>query len=376
MKKCVILSDSFKGTLSSLEICRIARTVVPRIFPACHVTALPVADGGEGTAACFAEALAAQMVSLRVMGPFGKPVTASYCRSGDLAVIEMAAAAGLPLVAAESDPEKTTSYGVGQLMAHAIDSGCTRMLLGLGGSCTNDGGCGCAAALGAAFYDADGETFVPVGGTLDKITRMDISAVQRRLRGVTVTVMCDVENPLHGAQGAAAVFGPQKGADAEMVGRLDHQLVCFDRLLQRERGLSLANMPGSGAAGGMGAGCVAFFDAELKSGIDCVLEVLHIDTQLDGADLVITGEGRIDGQSACGKVISGVASRTKPREIPLVVIAGSIGAGAELAYDLGVTAMFATDRAAQGFPACAACAAENYEKTLEDVLRLLRAAGK
>lgn len=374
MKKCIILSDSFKGTLSSLEICRIARRVIPRIFPGCQVEALPVADGGEGTVTCFVEALGAQTVPICVAGPFGEPVTAAYCRCGDLAVIEMAAAAGLPLVGAEKDPEKTTSYGVGQLMAHAIDNGCTRLLLGLGGSCTNDGGCGCAAALGAVFRDADGAAFVPTGGTLERIEQIDIGAVRQRLRGVSVTVMCDVENPLHGAQGAAAIFAPQKGADEAMVRRLDRQLVCFDHALQRELGLSLAEMRGAGAAGGMGVGCVAFFGAELRSGIDCVLDTLELDARLDSAELVITGEGRIDGQSVCGKVISGVARRTAPRDIPLVAIAGSIGAGAESAYELGVTAMFATDRMAQGFPACAASAAENYERTLEDVLRLIRAA--
>ena len=373
MRKCVIVSDSFKGTLSSLEICRLARESVPRFFPGCEVDTVPVADGGEGTVDCFVEAIGAEKVTVSVTGPFGEPLQAAYARKGEQAIIEMAAAAGLPQVGDRGDPERTTTYGVGQLLRHAVEQGCKTVLLGLGGSATNDGGCGCAAALGTKFYNGAGETFVPVGGTLDRIVRIDVTELRQLLADVRITVMCDVENPLYGPQGAACIFGPQKGADAAMVQRLDGQLRAMDAVLRRELGMDLGQRAGAGAAGGMGAGCVAFLGAELRSGIEAVLDTVDFDRRLEGAGLVITGEGRIDAQSVGGKVISGVAGRTKPRGIPLLAVVGSIDPSASAAYDLGVTAMFCIDREARDFREYAARSAENYQRTLEDILRLIRA---
>lgn len=359
-----------------MEICSIARKSVPAFFPDCEVIALPVADGGEGTVECFLEALQAQRITVPVTGPYGEPLEASYCKDGSRAVIEMASAAGLPMVEGRLDPEKTTTYGVGQLIGHAIDSGCTEILLGLGGSCTNDGGCGCAAALGVRFYEAQGRAFVPTGANLDQIQKMDVSEAQKRLNGVKITVMCDVENPLHGPAGAAHVFAPQKGADEAMVQRLDARLQALDRVIAQELKLQLGQIPGAGAAGGMGAGCMAFLGAELKSGIEAVLDLVEFDRCLEGAGLVITGEGRIDAQSVHGKVISGVAKRTRPRKVPLIAIVGGIGPGAEEAYDLGVTAMFGTDRPALDFRLYPEPAAVYYQRTLEDVLRLIQAVSK
>ena len=373
MKKCIVISDSFKGTLSSLEICDIARQSVPRFFPECQVVTVPVADGGEGTVECFVEAIQAQPVTVEVSGPYGEKIQATYARSGSRAVVEMACAAGLPMVGEHRDPETTTTYGVGEVIRHAVERGCDQILLGLGGSATNDGGCGAAAALGARFYDEQGRSFVPAGGTLEKISRIDLSGLLPALRNVKVTVMCDVENPLYGPTGAAHIFGPQKGADAAMVERLDRGLRALDAAFQRDLGLSLAQMPGAGAAGGMGAGCVAFLGAELKSGIEAVLDMVEFDRTLEGADLVLTGEGRIDSQSVHGKVISGIAKRTKPRGVPLVAIVGGIAQGAEEAYDLGVTAMFGIDREAVAFSEYAHRTRENYQRTLEDILRLIRA---
>ena len=374
MKKCVIVSDSFKGTLSSLEICRLARESVSAIFPGCReVDAIPVADGGEGTVDCFVEAIGAEKVTVSVTGPFGEPLRAAYARRGEQAVVEMAAAAGLPLTGDRGDPERTTTYGVGQLLRHAVEHGCKTVLLGLGGSATNDGGCGCAAALGARFYNYREESFLPVGGTLDQIAQIDLTELRHFLEGVRILVMCDVENPLYGPQGAAFVFGPQKGADAACVQRLDGQLRALDQVLRLELGMDLGTRPGSGAAGGMGAGCVAFLGAELRSGIEAVLDTVDFDRRLEGADLVITGEGRIDAQSLGGKVISGVACRTKARGIPLVAIVGGIDPSASAAYGLGVTAMFGIDREAKDFRECAGRTGENYRRTLEDVLRLIRA---
>lgn len=374
MKKCVVISDSFKGTLSSREICRIAREAIAAVFPDCEAVCIPVADGGEGTVACFEEAIGAVPVSVPVQGPYGEPVQAVYGRRDSQAIVEMAAAAGLPMVGERKNPERTTTYGVGQLIRHAVEHGCRSVLLGLGGSATIDGGCGAAAALGTRFYRRDGTPFIPVGGTLDQIGRIDVSETRRLLEAVSVTAMCDVENPLYGPQGAAYVFGPQKGADEAMVQRLDGQLRSFGAALAGQLGCELSHMAGAGAAGGMGAGCAAFFGAELRSGIEAVLDLVEFDRRLEGADLVVTGEGRIDAQSLHGKVISGVANRT--RGIPLVAIVGCVGEGAAGAYDLGVTAMFSINRAAESLAQSAPKSALHYRETLEDVLRLIRGTAR
>lgn len=373
MKKCIVISDSFKGTLSSLEICKIARDAIPRIFPECQVETIPVADGGEGTVECFVEAVQARPVEVEVTGPYGEDVRAIYCRSGDRAVVEMASAAGLPMVRERRNPQKTTTFGVGQIIRHAVENGCREVLLGLGGSCTNDGGCGCAAALGTRFFRANGEAFIPAGESLDQIVRIDIHETRQLLKNVKITVMCDVDNPLYGPNGAACVFAPQKGADPAAVEFLDGQLKAFSTVIQTQLGRSVGSTPGAGAGGGMGAGCIAFFNAQLKSGIDAVLDMVDFDRRLEGTDLVITGEGRIDAQSVRGKVISGVSRRTASRNTPLIAIVGGIGPGAEEAYDSGVTAIFGTDRQAASLSEIMPLAYENYRCTLEDILRLIRA---
>ena len=374
MKKCVVVSDSFKGTVSSREICEIAQRVIPRHFPACEVVCIPVADGGEGTVDCFIQAMGAQRVGVTVTNALGEKSTAAYARLGELAIIEMAAAAGLPQVGALRGPGTATTYGVGELIAHAAHSGCRKILLGLGGSATNDGGCGCAAALGVRFYDAAGQSFVPVGDTLGRIARIDTAKADELLRSVEITVMCDVTNPLYGPTGAAYVFAPQKGADAEKVKSLDAGLRHFGDVIRSQYGLDVSAMPGAGAAGGMGAGCVALLGGMIQSGIDAVLDVTGFDRQLEGADLVITGEGRIDSQSADGKVISGVARRTKAKGIPLIAIAGGIADSAGAVYDIGVSAMFSTDRAALPVDMLGARSPGDYEATLSDIMSLIAIA--
>ena len=374
MKKCVVVSDSFKGTVSSREICAIAQQVIPRHFPACEVVCIPVADGGEGTVDCFVQAMSAQRVGVTVTNALGEKSAAAYARLGELAIIEMAVAAGLPQVGALRCPGTATTYGVGELIAHAVHSGCKRILLGLGGSATNDGGCGCAAALGVGFLDADGQSFVPVGDTLGRIARIDTVKAEALLRGVKLTVMCDVTNPLYGPTGAAYVFAPQKGADAEKVKSLDAGLRHFGDVIRSQLGIDVSRMPGAGAAGGMGAGCVALLGGTIQSGIDAVLDVTGFDRQLEGADLVITGEGRIDSQSAGGKVISGVARRTKAKGIPLIAIAGGIADSAGAVYDIGVSAMFSTDRAALPVDMLGARSPGDYEATLSDIMSLIAIA--
>lgn len=374
MKKCVVVSDSFKGTVSSREICAIAQQVIPRHFPACEVVCIPVADGGEGTVDCFVQAMGAQRVGVTVTNALGEKSAAAYARLDELAIIEMAAAAGLPQVGALRCPGTATTYGVGELIAHAIDSGCRKILLGLGGSATNDGGCGCAAALGVRFYDADGQSFVPVGDTLGRIARIDTAEAAALLRSVEITVMCDVTNPLYGPTGAAYVFAPQKGADAEKVKSLDAGLRHFGDVIRSQYGLDVSAMPGAGAAGGMGAGCVALLGGTIQSGIDAVLDVTGFDRQLEGADLVITGEGRIDSQSADGKVVSGVARRTRAKGVPLIAIAGGIADSAGAVYDIGVSAMFSTDRAALPVDMLGARSPGDYEATLSDIMSLIAIA--
>lgn len=374
MKKCVVVSDSFKGTVSSREICAIAQQVIPRHFPACEVVCIPVADGGEGTVDCFIQAMGAQRVEVTVTNALGEKSAAAYARIGELAIIEMAAAAGLPQVGALRCPGTATTYGVGELIAHAAHSGCKRILLGLGGSATNDGGCGCAAALGVRFYDADGQSFVPVGDTLGRIARIDTAKADELLRSVEITVMCDVTNPLYGPTGAAYVFAPQKGADAEKVKSLDAGLRHFGDVIRSQYGLDVSAMPGAGAAGGMGAGCVALLGGMIQSGIDAVLDVTGFDRQLEGADLVITGEGRIDSQSADGKVVSGVARRTRAKGVPLIAIAGGIADSAGAVYDIGVSAMFSTDRAALPVDMLGARSPGDYEATLSDIMSLIAIA--
>ena len=374
MKKCVVVSDSFKGTVSSREICEIAQRVIPRHFPACEVVCIPVADGGEGTVDCFIQAMGAQRVEVTVTNALGEKSAAAYARLGELAIIEMAAAAGLPQVGALRCPGTATTYGVGELIAHAAHSGCRKILLGLGGSATNDGGCGCAAALGVRFYDAAGQSFIPVGDTLGRIARIDTAKADELLRSVEITVMCDVTNPLYGPTGAAYVFAPQKGADAEKVKSLDAGLRHFGDVIRSQLGIDVSRMPGAGAAGGMGAGCVALLGGMIQSGIDAVLDVTGFDRQLEGADLVITGEGRIDSQSADGKVISGVARRTRAKGVPLIAIAGGIADSAGAVYDIGVSAMFSTDRAALPVDMLGARSPGDYEATLSDIMSLIAIA--
>ena len=372
MKKVIVISDSFKGSLGSGEIARIAADCIPSYFPGCQVVGLPVADGGEGTVDCFLEAVGGDRIIVPVTGPWGEPVEAAYGRIGDTAVIEMAAAAGLPMVGPRLDPSRTTTYGVGQLILHAVEHGARHLVLGLGGSATNDGGCGAAAALGVRFTDAAGESFVPVGATLTNIASIDCTAAAERLSGITVEVMCDIDNPLCGPRGAAAVFGPQKGADEAMVRQLDDALAHMARVIERDLGLSVSEIPGAGAAGGFGAGAAAFFGAELRPGIEVVLDLVRFDELLDGCDLVLTGEGRMDGQSLGGKVPVGVARRAKKKHVPVVAIVGIVGPGIEPVYDEGITAVFPTNREALPFAQIQHRGAEDYRRALTDLLRFAR----
>lgn len=373
MNKVIVISDSFKGSLSSSAIARTAEDVIRQFFPLCQVIGLPVADGGEGTVECFLEAVGGQRVTVPVTGPWGESIEAAYARMGDTAVVEMAAAASLPMVGQRLDPSQTTTYGVGQLLRHAVEQGANHLVLGLGGSATNDGGCGAAAAMGVVFRNAAGETFTPVGETLCEIASIDCTEVKALLKGVTVEVMCDIDNPLCGDRGAAAVFGPQKGADAAMVRRLDDGLAYLAEIIQRDLGKSVADLPGAGAAGGFGGGAAAFFGAVLRPGIEVVLDLVHFDEQLNGCDLVLTGEGRMDGQSLGGKVPIGVSRRAKRQNVPVVAIVGVTGPGIEPVYGEGITAVFTTNREALPFETIRSRGEADYRRTLTDLMRYTKA---
>lgn len=377
MEKILLVPDSFKGTLSSRQVCQVMAGQLRRFFPQAQVKSIPVADGGEGSVEAFLAAAGGERRTRTVTGPFGEPVEAFYGVLGDgrTAVIEMAACAGLPLAEGRLNPERATTYGVGELLLAAKEAGCTKAILGLGGSCTNDGGAGAAAALGAKFTRADGAAFVPTGGTLGEIAALDVSPVAQALQGMELTAMCDIDNPLYGEAGAAAVFAPQKGADAAMVARLDAGLRHLGQVSARCLGRDFSHLPGTGAAGGLGFGMAAFCGAQLRMGIDAVLDAVGFDSLLPGTDVVFTGEGKIDSQSARGKVVSGVAVRCRKAGVPVVAVVGQIGQGFEEMYQQGLTAVFSINRAAQPFAESRFHAGENLALTMENIARLL-AAGR
>lgn len=371
--KIVLIPDSFKGTLSSVEVCRVLRGCVELRLPGCEVRAIPVADGGEGSVDAFLAALGGEKVHARVAGPFFEPVESFYglTDGGKTAIVEMAACAGLPLAGERRDPVLTTTYGVGELIALAVEGGARKIILGLGGSATNDAGCGAAAALGVRFFDRTGTPFVPTGGTLGEVERIDVSAARERLRGVEITTMCDIDNPMYGENGAAYVFAPQKGAGPEQVRALDAGLRRLAGVMRRELGMDFAELPGAGAAGAMGAGVTAFLGASRQSGIESVLNAVDFDSAAADADLIFTGEGRLDSQSLRGKVVIGVARRAKRLGKRVIAIVGGAEGELEAAYAEGVTAVFTTNRLPEPLSRSAPRAAENLAFTMDNILRLL-----
>lgn len=376
MKKVIIIPDSFKGTLSAKQICRILKEKVHQQFPACEVVTVPVADGGEGSVDCFLEALGGRKETVQVHGPYMELMEAEYgILSDGTAVVEMASCAGLPLVEDRKNPKKTTTYGVGELILAAAKAGSKRIITGLGGSCTNDGGCGMAAALGIRFYDAQDREFVPTGGTLKEIRRIDMSRREKLLDQIELLAMCDITNPLTGPEGAAHVFSPQKGADEGMIQELEAGMVHYASILEQTVQIpKIRELPGGGAAGGMGTGMAALLGAKLIPGIQAVLETVQIDTLAEHADLILTGEGKIDSQSIHGKVLSGIARRGKALGIPVVAIAGGIDREAlpELYRD-GLTAAFSINQLPEDFSVSRGKSMENLKTEMENLLRLIAA---
>ena len=372
MHNILLIPDSFKGTLSSRQVCETMARAIGNRLPRATVRSIPVADGGEGTVEAFLTALGGEKVEATVCGPLFAPMKSFYGLLPDgTAVIEMAACAGLPLAGSKKNPERTTTYGVGQLIVDALDKGARKFLIGLGGSATNDGGCGCAAACGVRFFEANGSSFVPSGRNLTDIMAIDMKEADPRLKECTFTVLCDIDNPLCGETGASAVFGPQKGADEAMIKRLDEGLRHLAWLWKRDLGCDLLNLPGGGAAGGMGAGMAAFFGGTLRPGIDLLLDTVGFDTLAKDADLIFTGEGCLDGQTLRGKAVAGVARRAKALSLPVIaVVGGSKGDLAPL-YDQGLTAAFSINRLPQPLEESAPHTTENLEYTMDNILRLL-----
>lgn len=374
MKKAVLIPDSFKGTLSSIQICDIMENKIKQYYPDCNVVSIPVADGGEGSVQCFLSALGGQRIFVDVMNPYMEKMNAYYgiLKDNKTAVIEMAACAGLPLVEGRKNPSLTTTYGVGEMMVHAAKKGVKRIIVGLGGSCTNDGGCGAAAAAGVAFKDCDGNSFIPVGGSLNKIAHIDMSNVNKVLNDVEVITMCDIDNTMYGPEGAAHVFGPQKGADSEMVLSLDEGIKHLAHIIKKDLHKDLAHVKGTGAAGAMGAGMIAFFDSMLQMGIETVLDTVKFDDVIKGANLIITGEGKIDSQSLRGKVVAGVAKRAKKQNIHVIAIVGGADEGIDEIYDMGVTSVFTTNRLPVDLEISKQYSAENLIFTMDNIFRLLK----
>lgn len=374
MKKILLLPDSFKGTMDSPSICKIMKAAILRHYPDALVESLPVADGGEGSVDSFLQALNGEKVIVRVKGPLFEELDAFYglVDQGKTAVIEMAACAGLPLMGDRKNPLVTTTYGVGQLILAAAARGVRKIILGLGGSATNDGGCGAAAALGIRFLDQDGKEFVPTGETLDRIDRVDMKQKSVLLDNLTIQAMCDIDNPMYGPMGAAYVFAPQKGADEAGVRKLDAGLRRLAFVIERDLGLQVADLPGSGAAGAMGAGVYAFFGASLDPGIEVVLDAVRFDKIAQGADLILTGEGKIDQQSLGGKAVIGVARRARRLGIPVAAIVGDIGDGIERVYDEGVSGIFSINRVAIDFTLARERSPEDLALTVDNLMRFLK----
>ncbi|TQP09920.1 glycerate kinase [Vibrio cholerae] len=342
--KVVIAPDSFKESLTAKQVCDAIQAGLARVWHDARFVAIPVADGGEGTVQSLVDATQGRLVEVKVMGPQGKRVEAFYGMLGDnqTAVIEMAAASGLhhvPLV--QRDPKLTTSFGTGELIRHALDQGVTKLIIGLGGSATNDGGVGMLAALGARFTNADGDPIQLTGGGLRELTHIDLQDFDPRLQNCDILVACDVNNPLCGDKGASAVFGPQKGATPEDVQLLDGTLRQFGLLTEKVTGKMVLESAGAGAAGGMGAALLAYTQARLRPGIEIVLETVQLAHQVSDADLVITGEGRIDSQTVHGKTPMGVAKVAKRFDVPVLALCGCTGDNYQAVYQCGIDAVFA-----------------------------------
>lgn len=373
--RIIVAPDSFKGSLSAVEAARAMARGIRAVFPEAEVVELPIADGGEGTVEALVAATGGRLRHAAVQGPLGDPVRAAWGVLGDgrTAVIEMAAASGLTLVPeARRDPRLASTFGTGELVKAALDGGLRRLILGLGGSATNDGGAGFARALGARFLDEAGGDLPEGGAALARLARIDLRGLDPRLAETELLVACDVDNPLCGPRGASAVYGPQKGATPEIVRELDAALEAFARVARRDTGRDAAEVPGAGAAGGLGAGLLFFTPARLRPGVEIVLEAVGFEDRVRGASLVFTGEGRTDAQTAMGKAPVGVAAAAKRQGVPVVCLSGGLGDGAEAVLAYGIDALAAVPPGPMDLDACLAGGAPLLEAAAARACRLLK----
>ncbi len=373
--RVVVAPDSYKGSVSALGVASAMRRGMLRVFPDADVVEVPIADGGEGTVEALVAATGGKVLHETVTGPLGKPVNAHWGILGDgqTAVIEMASASGLLLVPQDKrDPRITTSRGTGQLIKAALDRGLRRMIVGIGGSATNDAGSGMARALGVKFLGANGEELPPGGAPLAKLAKIDAREIDVRLQHAEIVVACDVDNPLCGTRGASAVYGPQKGATPEIVSELDAALKNFAELARKVTGRDAAENPGAGAAGGLGAGLMFFTNAVLRPGIDVVIEATGLDLFIRDADLVITGEGCTDFQTAFGKAPVGVAGLAKQHGKPVICLSGSLGPGAENVLKHGIDALMSVVPGPMSVEECMQSGASLVENASERLGRLLK----
>ena len=336
--RILIAPDSFKNALSAMGVAKYIKVGLLKAMPHAEIDLLPMADGGEGTVEAVIDATGGRIITIGVNDPLMRQVESSFGITGNgiTAVIEMASASGIQLVTSEeANPWITTTYGTGELIRAALNEGCREFLLGIGGSATNDCGMGMATALGIRFLDTSGNPVSQGGGSLDKVATIDISGLDTRISESKIRIACDVDNPLTGPTGASFVYGPQKGADVEMVNKLDNNLSHFAKLIQKQLGKEVENIPGAGAAGGLGAGLIAFLDAELVQGVSVIAGITGLEESVVKADLVITGEGKIDSQTQYGKTAWGVAQTAKKHNKPVIALVGTIGEGVEALFDKG-----------------------------------------
>ncbi|WP_236336201.1 glycerate kinase [Paenibacillus auburnensis] len=374
-KTFVLAPDSFKESMSAKEVCVAMEKGLRKVYPEAEYIHVPMADGGEGTVQSLVDASGGKIYSKEVTGPLGQPVTAQYGILGDglTAAIEMASASGIQLLdKADRNPMITTTYGTGELIKECLDWGIRSIIIGIGGSATNDGGTGMAEALGAKFLDAAGDELPRGGGSLGRLASIDISALDERLQQVQLIVACDVTNPLCGQRGASVVFGPQKGATPERVRQLDANLAHYADVVKEQLGKDVRDLPGAGAAGGLGAGLMIFTQAVLQRGIEIVIEYTGLKQKLVDADLVFTGEGGIDFQTKFGKTPYGVASAAKASGKKVIALAGYIGEGIDTLYAEGIDAIFGIVPGAAGLEQLLKDGPANIERTCENIARVLK----
>lgn len=373
--KIVIAPDSFKECLTAAQVAQSIENGMRQIFPEAEYVQVPVADGGEGTLQSLVDATQGRFIEVTVTGPLGEPVNACFglLGNGDTAMIEMAQASGIELVRPETrNPLIATTFGTGELIKAALVLGVRHFIIGIGGSATNDGGAGMLQAMGIKLLDDNNQELEHGGAALAKLSHIDLAAMDERLKQCTFIAACDVNNPLTGVNGASATFGPQKGATPEMVALLDDALCHYAAIIKRDLGIEVDAVAGAGAAGGMGAALLGFLNAKLKPGIEIVMEAVELAEKVKGADLVITGEGRIDGQTAQGKTPVGVARIAKMESIPVIALAGSVGPGVEAVYEKGIDALFPVVHGAVSLDEALAKGSENLTRAARNLAATLK----